>query len=388
MRRLSERKATGGQPVLRRLAVILQLAVSVVFIVATLVVMMQIRFVHRHDLGFDSAGVIRLSGFQFVPSDKAKALMYEFSSIPQIESISFAYFEPQHNANSETLMSEVEWPGKLPSENPVFHAIATDNRFAGTFGLKMQKGEWLDEVGENEIVLNEEAVRVMELSEPVGAIIRMGNAIGEFKVVGVVKDFHTLSLRSRILPTIFFISKSPIDILYARVTPGQEQEAIQRINAVLSGINVSSADVHLTTLNELYDRLNHSEQTGLHLYAILATVCLLISLFGIYAVASASTRRRRKEIAIRKVFGAEIGNVDRMFFREYILQVLVVGVIALPLAYYVMHRWLQGYAYHTHIPWWLLTGVITAVAIVVLLTVLGQVLKAAHSNPADVVKME
>jgi putative ABC transport system permease protein len=370
------------------LAVTLQLAVSVVFIVAALVVMMQMRFVSHKDLGFDSTGVIRLSGLSFVPMNKAAALMHEFSAIPQIESFTFAYFEPQHNAKTSSLSNKVEWQGKLQSDNPVFHTIATDSRFAETFGLKMLMGEWFGETGYDKIVLNEEAVRVMELSEPVGAIIRLGDAGEEYTVAGVVKDFHALSLRSRILPTILFTSKQPIDILYFRVVPGQEQEAIQRIDAILSGINVSLADVNLATLTELYDRLNRSEQAGLKLFSVLATVCLLISLFGIYAVATAATQRRRKEIAIRKVFGAEVSDIVRMFFREHTLQVIIAGVVALPFAYYAMFRWLQGYAYRTNIPWWLLAGVITAIVAVVLLTVLGQVLKAANSNPAEVVKSE
>jgi ABC-type antimicrobial peptide transport system permease subunit len=94
------------------------------------------------------------------------------------------------------------------------------------------------------------------------------------------------------------------------------------------------SDVTLTTVVELYDRFNRSEQAGLKLFSVLATVCLLISLFGIYAVAASSTQRRRKEIAIRKVVGAEAGDIVRMFFREYTMQVIVAGVIALPLAYY------------------------------------------------------
>ena len=124
------------------------------------------------------------------------------------------------------------------------------------------------------------------------------------------------------------------------------------------------------------------------MFSVLATVCLLISLFGIYAVATASTQRRRKEVAIRKVFGAEVVDIIRMIFREYTWQVIIAGIIALPPAYLAMSRWLQGYAFRTNIPWWLLAGVITAVVAIVLLTVLGQTLKAANSNPAEVVKSE
>lgn len=124
------------------------------------------------------------------------------------------------------------------------------------------------------------------------------------------------------------------------------------------------------------------------MFSILATVCLLISLFGIYAIATASTQRRRKEIAIRKVMGAKVSDIVRIFFREYILQVIMAGTFSLPMANLAMSYWLQGYAYRTNIPWWLMTGVMLGVIIVVLLTVLGQILKAANSNPGEVVKSE
>jgi len=210
----------------------------------------------------------------------------------------------------------------------------------------------------------------------------------EYKVAGVVNDFHTLSLRNRIQPTIFLPSSQASNILYIRVVPGQVQEAIQRITAILPNIDATLADARLTPVDELYDHLNWSEQVGLKLFSLLATVCMLISLFGIYAVVIAATSRRRKEIAIRKVVGAEAGNIIRMFFREYTLQVITAGVVAVPLAYLIMSRWLQGYAYRVNIPWWLLGGVIVGVVIAILLTVFMQVLNAASSNPAEVVKNE
>ena len=308
MRNQSKTK-TIAQPVLRRMAITLQLAVSVVFIVAALVVMMQMRFVNHKDLGFDSNGIIHLSGLSFYDDDVRPILKNELASIPQIESITDAVFEPQHNINTfnseiRKMITEVEWPGKQEPETMTFQSIFTDSRFAETFGLKMKMGEWYNEVGENNVVLNEEAVRVMGLDEPVGAIIRIRGR--EFNVVGVVNDFHTLSLRSHIYPTIFQQFKYSMTDMYVRAVSGHEQEAIRRITAILPNIKASLADVHPTSLNELYDRLNRSEQAGLQLFSVLASVCLLISLFGIYAVAVAATQRRRKEIAIRKVFGAEI----------------------------------------------------------------------------------
>jgi len=157
---------------------------------------------------------------------------------------------------------------------------------------------------------------------------------------------------------------------------------------MLPEIDATLADAHLTPVSDLYDRLNASEQIGLKMFSVLAIACLLIALFGIYAVATASTRRRRKEIAIRKVAGAKVDDIVHLFFREHTGQVVIAGLFALPLAYLMMNNWLHGYAYRIVIPWWLLAAVITGVIIVVLLTVLGQVLKAANSNPAEVVKSE
>ncbi|MDR1555793.1 MAG: ABC transporter permease [Tannerellaceae bacterium] len=395
IRHLSKRKNI-GQSVLRRIAVSLQLAASLVFIVASLVVMMQMRFLNHKDLGFDHKGIIQLSCQQESLFLHREALMNELAAIPQIESITSTAFEPQHNANwmgTSLMNSEVEWTGKSPSEKPVFQHVFTDSQFAETFRLDMKTGKWWEKGERRKVVLNEEAVRVMGLSEPVGATIclsialtSMGMRCQEYEVVGVVKDFHMLSLRNRIYPAIY--SEMMSDKWYIRVVPGLEQDAMRKIAAILPNIDSGLADTRLTPLGELYDHLNSSEQAGLKLFSVLATVSLLISLFGIYTIAVTATQHRRKEIAIRKVFGAKVSEIVWMFFREYTIQVITTGVIGLPLATYAMRIWLQGYAYRTNIPWWLLTEVITGIVAVVLLTVLGQVLKAANSNPAEVVKSE
>lgn len=394
IKKLSEKKVT-RQTVLQRIAVSLQLAVSIVFIVAALVIMKQMCFVNQKNLGFDQSGIIQLYSSNSKLENYRSVLMQELEAIPQIANISTTAFEPGQNAKPHLLTTEVEWSEKQPSEKPVFQWIPVGSKFAETFKLKLLTGKWWNEGENHKVVLNEAAVRVMGLDEPVGAIIRINPLLissdgvapmEEYEVVGVVKDFHSLSLRSPIYPAI--LRPGSEDIWYIRVVPGQEQNVIQRISSILPSVDISLADNRLTLLDELYDRLNYSEQAGLKLFSILATVCLLISLFGIYAVATAATQRRRKEIAVRKIVGAEVKDIIRMFFREYTMQVIIAGIVALPLAYYAMHRWLQGYAYHTIIPGWLLAAVLTGVIVVVLLTVLGQVLKAANSNPSEVVKSE
>ena len=230
----------------------------------------------------------------------------------------------------------------------------------------------------------------MGLENPIGMTISlpyMGKE-SDFRIVGVVGDCHLYSLRSHILPTLFHNSPFPTNTFYLRVADGQEQAAIRWLNERLPRIHPTFAAIEPTPLSVLYDRLGASERTGLKLFAVLAAVCLLVSLFGLYAVASSTTRQRRKEIAIRKVFGARTGQIIALFFREFLLLTLLSGVIALPIAYAILLHWLRGYAYRIAIPWWLPTGILLLVATLVLLTVLGQVRKAANGNPAEVVKNE
>lgn len=121
---------------------------------------------------------------------------------------------------------------------------------------------------------------------------------------------------------------------------------------------------------------------------MLSVVCLLISVFGVYAVATATMKRRRKEIAIRKVLGADMGHIIYLFFRHYISQVIVAGLIGIPIAYAIMNSWLQGYAYRANLSGWLFAGVFVGLVVIVLLTVWGQIKRTANSNPAEVVKSE
>ncbi|MCD8102411.1 MAG: FtsX-like permease family protein [Alistipes sp.] len=261
----------------------------------------------------------------------------------------------------------------------------------------MSTGQWWGEGENKKIVLNEEAVRVMGLTDPVGTVVRIINShdssdtgiesMQAYEVAGVVKDFHTMSLHNALYPAIFRQNEFS-DQIFLRIVPGGEEEVIRRLTAVLPDIHPSLTDASLTPLPEIYDRLHRSENVGMKLFSLMAVVCLLISLTGVYAVAVTSTMRRRKEIAVRKIVGAEVNDITRIFFREYTLQVILAGAIGITIACIAVMHWLRSYAYRTGIPWWLLVGIMVEIVLVVLLTVLAQVLSAARSNPAEVVKSE
>lgn len=388
-------KKTSKQTSLQRIALSLQLAVCIVFIVSVSVIMIQIHYVSRKDLGFNLNGVIQLYSTNAKLENDKPALMQKLESMPKIVNITTTSFEPRQNPQMNLMTSEVEWPQKDVSYKPVFQWIPVGVNFAETFGLELSKGRWWMENEKNKIVINEEAVRIMRLDNPIGTIIRMSPflissdgmaSMEEYEIVGVVKNFHSLSFRNPIYPSI--LRPGMEDIWYVRVAPGQEQEVIHQINSILQDIDPRLTDCRLTTLKELYERLNYSERVGLKLFSILAMVSLFISIFGIYAVTTTATLRRRKEIAIRKITGAQTEDIVNMFLNEYMKLVFVANLIALPLAYYVMQRWLQGYAYHVDIPLWLLGVIFGGITSIVLFTVLLQVWRAANGNLSEVIKNE
>ena len=148
------------------------------------------------------------------------------------------------------------------------------------------------------------------------------------------------------------------------------------------------ADAKVTPIGTLYDALNQSETIGLRIFSFLALACLLIAMFGIYAAASAATKRRRREIAIRKVVGAGTKSILLLFIREYARLVAIASLVAFPIAYLIMADWLSGYAYRIEIALWWFAIILVGIAALVLITIWRQVIKAANENPAEVVKCE
>ena len=168
-----------------------------------------------------------------------------------------------------------------------------------------------------------------------------------------------------------------------------EEAAIKAINELIPKFEPDNEGEQIVvSMNELLHDLSKNERSLLRLFTTLSILCISIAIFGIYSVSQRETQRRRKEIAIRKTAGAKTRDIMAMFFREYIIITLLACVVALPLAWLFMHRWLQNFAYRISIDWWMFAVVIVTVAIIALITILSQVINAAKQNPAEVVKSE
>ena len=382
-----------SQLMLKRLAITMQLIVSILLAVVSVVMFKQMNFVSHKDLGFPSNEIVMLKGFQDYSGGVERKLINELKQLSQVKGISDSFFEPRHDTNPSFVISDVSWEGKGIDVNVAFDLLLTDDAFFTTMGLSMVDGTWWHQNQINSIVLNEEAVKSMQLSDPIGKVINMPSIMDpsirqDYSIIGVVKDFHTLSLRHQINPTIMLPAGMFGNILYVRTTSDEVSQLIGKIYELLPNIHESLSNVQVMPMQHLYSELNKSEQVGTNLFSILTFVSFAISLVGVNAIAIISARKRRKEIAVRRVMGASEPGIVAFLMKEYVIMVVMASLIALPVSWIAMNYWLQGFAYRISITLTMLFGICCLVMFFVLLSVIKQVIKVSHVNLIDVLKSE
>jgi ABC-type antimicrobial peptide transport system permease subunit len=369
----------------------------------------QVSFMNHFDWGFKKDGLIKITmehrdRARIVENIKQLALVQEFipTGIFNIKT------EPR------VLEGEIKWIEKPAGLNPIIEIEDVGRNFINGFGIPMIKGRFFEDedivseetargirLKSNKAVVNQEMERIMGKENVIGETIEIpagwissDGTIGmkTMEIIGIVRNFHTLSLQKPVYPLILQIVSSESDgyFNYIRVAKGTENQTIAAIKEVFK--NCSSPgdpdEVDIISMPQLLNNFCKSEKASLQLFSVLAALCIIISIFGIYSISSSNMERRKKEIAIRKVHGATATEIVMMFIKEYSIILFFANLIALPPALYFMNLWLAQYANHTSIHIWMVVLVVIATFVLVVSTVLAQVIEAANRNPAEVVKSE
>lgn len=379
----------------RKASMVVQISICVFFLMCTCIIGHQISFMQHKKLGFNKEGLITVRMDVYNRSD----ITQEMAKLSAVQSFTpGGIFSIAHEPR---LINEVKWDGKADDYNPGFQSLYVGEDFIRTLQIPLKEGRFLTpDDAKHCAVINEEAARIMGMEQPVGNTVSIwmfmtdhqGNHImGDLKIVGVIKDFQSASLRNPVCPQILQYDHSRWNsyMYYMRVTPGTETTTINNIRKLFKKHHTAGdPECNASTMNEVFDKLNRSEDASLQLFTILAILCTLISLFGIYSISSGNMEKRRKEIAIRKVMGASTLSVIRMFFREYLFITTAANLISLPLAWLFMQQWLEQYPYQAGIQAWMYGCIFSGTALLILLSVLWQTLRAAKANPAEVIKSE
>jgi putative ABC transport system permease protein len=385
---LSGKKHKGGTGgLLRKILVVVQFAISVFLIVGLIVIYSQMRYIKNKPLGFDKENILAVPLSDPLPRSTYDSYKTALLSNSNITSVSAASTLPG-GLFGIALLRPV---GRPANENLTVQWMIVDYDFIETFGMELYEGrdfsrEFTTDVNQA-LLLNEEAVKQFRFDS--GLDIRLtGGGPGNLPVVGALKDYYFKSLHQNIEPFAMLLGEEQgfnwvfiktSDESMPRVMQFAEQEW-QRINP--------GHPFEYTFVDRNNDMMYQSEMKLSRLFSIFTGIAIYIACLGLFGLASFTVVRRTKEIGIRKILGASVGGIIVILSKEYVKWVVLANVFAWPIAYYFMHKWLEGFAYHTNlnILAFLVSGLLAL--IIALVTVSVQTFKAATANPVDSLRYE
>ena len=373
-----------GNSHFRRVLVIFQFSLSVLLIISTLIVEKQFKYMKNKNLGFNKDNI---GYFQFptAPWDpKLETLKKELTNNPDIVSVTRARSNP---FKLDEFSDGYNWPGKRKGENVLFYIISSDVDYARTFKLELKEGRFFSpefSTDNNAIVINEQAARIMGFKDPVGETITTPQG-SELNIIGVVKDFHYKPLHYKIGPLI--MQMGAFNNFFIRMKPDKITSTVESIEKTYKSFKPDiPLDFHF--LDDDFDNLYRAEQRIGKILGYFSFLAIIISCLGLIGLSSFMTERRTKEIGIRKANGAKSVEIFSLLTKEYMLWVLISIIIASPIAWYVMHKWLQNYAYRISIGWWVFALAGSIALLIALLTVSVQSSRAAGKNPVEALRYE
>jgi putative ABC transport system permease protein len=379
---------------LRKGLVVAQFVISIVLISSAIVIYRQMNYVQQRSAGYDRSQVLAVDiphGLRATMTDSSRAQLLgtvkqellSQSSIHDVTLTSGSVIDLR-----SMVTGAADWDGREKDFNPPVTQLQVDEDFMKLFGLSLKAGRWFraGHADEENVVLNETAVKELGIREPViGRRFLFQGKTGQ--VIGVVKDFHYKSMHDKIGPIVLSGQRSWSNTIFIKVQPGQVRQVIANAGGVWKKLLPAYAFEYMF-LDEAFDNLYQSDRRTATLVLIFSIIAIIIAALGLFGLAAFTAERRKKEIGIRKILGASVGNIVNMLSRDFLLQVLIASGVAFPLAFWAMSRWLEGFAYRINIGWWVFVAAGALAAFIALATVSLHAVKAALTNPAKSLRTE
>jgi putative ABC transport system permease protein len=381
-----------GKLTLRKILIMFQFSISIILLVGTIMIFRQLDYMKNSQLGFHKENVVLITfpGSLQQANDKYEALKEELLKNSNIPFISGAYTLPGINSQMNI---GVRPDGSATDVSINIQALPSDFGFVKSMGLEIIEGRDLSKEFSTDryesVLLNQTAVSILGLKNPIGTrLIIPGD---EFKngvrVVGIVRDFHLQSFHNKINPMLIYINPKMYIYVALKINPQNKDETIKYIkitwNAIMPGTNLN-----YKFLEDAYNNLYSPEEKTGQLLSVFTVMALFISCLGLFGFASFIVRKRVKEVGIRKVMGAKISDISSLLSRQFILSIAASSLIACPVAYLLVNKWLQNFAFRIKIEWWIFLVAICLELLIALLIVGWLSWRAATRNPVEALRYE
>lgn len=371
-------------------SIVIQLTICVGILWGLSVLFLQLNHLSHTDIGFERDGRATFSS-----DPQEEGVIAQIKQIPYVQEVKELVSLFPRRSMAATLVNA--WDGKSENDEPFeMQYIPEGQEFMDFYGLRLIQGTPLSEQTDgHQVLINETAAKRQGWADPVGKYFGYVDPEGRFRrdftVVGVIKDFHISAPTDPVQPTLLAgYGVGAIRLgrnILLRFDETRTADLHRAVEAIMQGLD-GHHDFELKTVREAYDEYLTSERSLMKLLAFVSVVCIVISLFGVYSHVTLACEQRRKEIAIRKVNGATAWLIMQSFLKQYVWMLLLSCLIAFPVGTLVMRRWLEQYVEQTTINGWLYGLIMVILALFIGLCTGRSVWRAAHENPAEVIKRE
>jgi putative ABC transport system permease protein len=369
----------------RKALVVFQFAMSVFLIIAMVVVYQQLNYIQTKNIGYNRDNLL------YIPIEGELVKNYNLFKEQALANTDVVNVSKMRNSPTAIYhhTGSIEWPGKDRNQAISFVDGVVGYDFVKTMKLQLQSGrDFSKEYGTDSaaFLLNETAVKKIGFANPVGQDMKWGNRPG--KVIGVLKDFHFNSLHETIEPLIIRLDDQwKWGTILVRIKAGKERETIASLQKICKEVNPKFPFTYQFSDQE-FAKLYTSEAVVSKLANLFAFLAIFISCLGLFGLATFTAEQRIKEIGVRKVLGASVATIVRLLAANFLKPVVLAFLIAFPLAWYAMNKWLEGYAYKVSISWTMFAGAALLTICIALITVGFQTIKAAIVNPVKSLRSE
>jgi putative ABC transport system permease protein len=371
----------------RKVLTVVQFVTSIILITGSIIIYKQIRFISNKNLGFKKENVIVLNRNDNLDKNYT-AFKNDLLQTPSVKNIGFG------GSNIFTVpitTTDPVWQGKPANSSINFKVFRCDERFIPTLKIELLAGRNFSGVNNQDsanYIVNKKAMEVMGLTpgNVIGADLEMWNGRG--KIVGLTNDFNNDNLHRGIEPLIFLYSKNIGFNYYIRI------DGNASVNTTLASIESTfkkyspAYPFEYSFLDDVFAKEYRTETIIGKLSLIFTAIAILISCLGLFGLAAYSAIKRTKEIGVRKVLGASVSNIVALLSKDFIMLVVIAFVIAAPVAYFIMRRWLQDFAYRTNISLWIFIAAGLLAVMIALATISFQAIKTAIANPVKSLRTE
>jgi hypothetical protein len=378
-------KTGAGIILVRKGLVVAQFAISIVFIICTVIVYQQVRLLRERDLGYNKDRLI----YMYIQGDLQKhfpAVRERLLSSGVVENASMSLHDPLHVYGST---DQLDWQGKDPHKRISISVNSVSPEYLSTMKMKLMGGRDFystPDVDSANIIINESMARLMGKAGRPGA--RVTAFSYQMHVIGIIRDFVYNDMYGPGAPLVLFCNPNAAGVLEIRLKPGIGMaKALAGTRAVLKAVN-PGYPFDYNFVDQEYGQQFATESLIGSLARVFAVLAIFISCLGLFGLAAYTTERRTKEIGIRKILGASVRGVAGLLSWDFLQLVAISCLVAFPVAWWAMNDWLGDYAYRTTIAWWVFLVAGVAALGIALITVIFQAVKAATANPVKALRAE